>query len=39
MKKTIVISIALISLLSLMSCGKKDETTAASTFTLQGSGS
>lgn len=40
MKKILIITVALLSLLSVGSCGKKDETaTSGSTFSLKGSGS
>lgn len=39
MKKMFIVTIALLSLLAFVSCGKKDETSATNTFSLQGSGS
>lgn len=40
MKKILVVSLMIVSLIAAISCGKDDAaTTSTSTFTLQGSGS
>jgi hypothetical protein len=39
MKKILIMSLILLSIAALQSCGKTDETTSANTFSLKGSGS